>query len=56
MPMPTPADRLRDLLARPGLLLMPGCHDALSAKLAEQAGFPTAFMSGFAGWACPTPA
>lgn len=48
MPMPTPADRLRDLLARPGLLLMPGCHDALSAKLAEQAGFPTAFMSGFA--------
>ncbi|MBK8183736.1 MAG: isocitrate lyase/PEP mutase family protein [Candidatus Competibacteraceae bacterium] len=46
--MPTPADRLRALLARPGLLLMPGCHDALSAKLAEQAGFPTAFMSGFA--------
>ncbi|HRC73536.1 MAG TPA: isocitrate lyase/PEP mutase family protein [Candidatus Competibacter sp.] len=46
--MPTPADRLRTLLARPGLLLMPGCHDALSAKLAEQAGFPTAFMSGFA--------
>ncbi|MER2532197.1 MAG: isocitrate lyase/PEP mutase family protein [Candidatus Competibacter sp.] len=46
--MPTPADRLRALLARPGLLLMPGCHDALSAKLVEQAGFPTAFMSGFA--------
>ena len=46
--MPTPADRLRTLLARPGLLLMPGCHDALSAKLVEQAGFPTAFMSGFA--------
>ena len=46
--MPTPANRLRALLARPGLLLMPGCHDALSAKLVEQAGFPTAFMSGFA--------
>lgn len=46
--MPTPADRLRALLAQPGLLLMPGCHDALSAKLVEQAGFPTAFMSGFA--------
>jgi len=46
--MPTPADRLRALLARPGLLLMPGCHDAISAKLVEQAGFPTAFMSGFA--------
>lgn len=46
--MSTPADRLRTLLAQPGLLLMPGCHDALSAKLVEQAGFPTAFMSGFA--------
>jgi len=46
--MPTPANRLRALLARPGLLLMPGCHDALSAKLVEQAGFTTAFMSGFA--------
>ncbi|HPF57389.1 MAG TPA: isocitrate lyase/PEP mutase family protein [Candidatus Competibacteraceae bacterium] len=46
--MPTPADQLRALLAQPGLLLMPGCHDALSAKLIEQAGFPLAFMSGFA--------
>lgn len=46
--MPTPADQLRALLARPGMLLMPGCHDALSAKIVEQAGFPTAFMSGFA--------
>ncbi|HCB14453.1 MAG TPA: carboxyvinyl-carboxyphosphonate phosphorylmutase [Gammaproteobacteria bacterium] len=46
--MPTPADQLRTLLAQPGLLLMPGCHDALSATLIEQAGFPLAFMSGFA--------
>lgn len=46
--MPTPADQLRTLLTRPGLLLMPGCHDAISAKLVEQAGFPIAFMSGFA--------
>jgi 2-methylisocitrate lyase-like PEP mutase family enzyme len=46
--MLTPADRLRALLNQPGLLLMPGCHDAISAKLAEQAGFPIAFMSGFA--------
>jgi 2-methylisocitrate lyase-like PEP mutase family enzyme len=45
--MSSPADRLRALLARPGLLLMPGCHDALSAKLIEEAGFPLAFMSGF---------
>ncbi len=27
---------------------MAGCHDALSAKLCEQTGFPSAFMSGFA--------
>ena len=27
---------------------MPGCHDAMSARLCEQAGFKTAFMSGFA--------
>jgi len=39
---------LRALLARPGLLVMPGCHDALSARLAEEAGFDSAFMSGFA--------
>ncbi len=42
------AEKLRQLLHQPGLLAMPGCHDALSAKLCEQAGFETAFMSGFA--------
>ncbi|MGR8932249.1 MAG: isocitrate lyase/PEP mutase family protein [Gammaproteobacteria bacterium] len=46
--MNTPADKLRQLLNRPGILVMPGCHDAISAKLCEQAGFETAFMSGFA--------
>ncbi|WP_305908790.1 isocitrate lyase/PEP mutase family protein [Methylomarinum sp. Ch1-1] len=44
----TPAEKLRELLNRPGLLVMPGCHDAISAKLCQQAGFETAFMSGFA--------
>jgi 2-methylisocitrate lyase-like PEP mutase family enzyme len=39
---------IRDLLNQPGLLLMPCCFDALSAKLIEQAGFPLTFMSGFA--------
>lgn len=43
----SPADRLRALLARPGLLLMVGCFDAISAKLVERAGFPLTFMSGF---------
>ena len=38
---------LRKALARPGLLLGPGCQDGISAKLIEQAGFPYTFMSGF---------
>ena len=46
--MPTPAQRLRNLLRRPGLLVMPGCHDAMSARLIEEAGFALGFMSGFA--------
>src|SRR6187431_2973114 len=44
----TSADRLRTLLARPGILVMPGCHDAMSARLIEEAGFELGFMSGFA--------
>jgi len=39
---------LRDLLAEDRLLQMPGCFDAMSAWLIEEAGFPLAFMSGFA--------
>lgn len=46
--MQSPAEKLRQLLQQPGLLVMPGCHDAISARLCERAGFPTAFMSGFA--------
>ena len=42
------ATRLRALLDRPGILLMPGCHDAMSARLIEESGFEIAFMSGFA--------
>jgi 2-methylisocitrate lyase-like PEP mutase family enzyme len=42
------ATRLRALLDRPGILLMPGCHDAMSARLIEEAGFDIGFMSGFA--------
>src|SRR6188768_2002785 len=44
----TPAERLRALLERPGILVMPGCHDAMSAQLIEEAGFELGFMSGFA--------
>lgn len=46
--MSSPADRLRRLLAGDGLLVMPCCFDALSARLVEEAGFPLTFMSGFA--------
>jgi 2-methylisocitrate lyase-like PEP mutase family enzyme len=44
----TPAQKLRDLLAAPDIEIVPGCHDALSAKLAADAGYNVAFMSGFA--------
>ena len=44
--MPTPPERLRALLAKPGFVVMPAVWDGLSAKLAAQAGFPTAFLSG----------
>ncbi|GBF93122.1 hypothetical protein Rsub_05851 [Raphidocelis subcapitata] len=40
-------DRLRELLKGPKIIKGPCCHDALSAKLIEQAGFDFAFMSGF---------
>src|SRR5688572_5971981 len=46
--MSSSAARLRALLGRPGILLMPGCHDAMSARLIEESGFEIAFMSGFA--------
>jgi len=46
--VPTPAQRLRELLFEPNIAIMPGCHDALSAKLVAAAGYKVGFMSGFA--------
>jgi len=46
--MTSPATALRRLLDEPGLVVMPCCFDALSARLIERAGFPLTFMSGFA--------
>ena len=40
--------RLRELIAAPGLLVMPGAYDALSARLIAQAGFPAVMAGGFA--------
>lgn len=42
------AQKLRHLLAQPNIEIMPGCYDALSAKLVANAGFKVTFMSGFA--------
>lgn len=39
--------RLRALLERPGILVLPGVYDCLGAKLCEQCGFEVAFTSGF---------
>ena len=46
--MSTRTERLRQLLTEPGLIVLPGCHDAISARIMERAGFPVAFMSGLA--------
>jgi 2-methylisocitrate lyase-like PEP mutase family enzyme len=35
-------------MSQPGVEIMPGCHDALSAKLVADAGYKLGFMSGFA--------
>ncbi|HLP91407.1 MAG TPA: oxaloacetate decarboxylase [Nostocaceae cyanobacterium] len=42
------SQKLRELLARPEIIIVPGVYDCLSAKLAEQAGFEVAATSGFA--------
>src|SRR6201997_4265666 len=44
-----PAGRstLPDLLASGEMVLAPGCYDALSARLVEEAGFDAAYMTGF---------
>lgn len=39
--------RLRELLRSATPLLVPGCYNALSAKILETAGFPAVYMSGY---------
>jgi methylisocitrate lyase len=39
--------RVRELLARPGIIRSLGAHDVLTALLVEQAGFETVFIGGF---------
>ena len=42
------AEKLRKLLTQKGSLVLPGCYDALTARLIERAGYKAAFMGGFA--------
>jgi 2-methylisocitrate lyase-like PEP mutase family enzyme len=37
---------LRHLFAGPGIVVAPGCYDALTALLVEQAGFAASYLSG----------
>lgn len=39
--------KVRQLLARPGIIRSLGAHDVLTALLVEQAGFETVFIGGF---------
>jgi methylisocitrate lyase len=43
----TPAQRFRALVAAPEILQMPACHDGLSARVLEQAGFQAIAAAGF---------
>lgn len=37
--------KLRELLAGPGTIAAPGCYDAFSARLVQEAGFPATYIS-----------
>ena len=39
--------RLRQLLSSTRPLIVPGCYDALSARVLEAAGFPAVYMTGY---------
>ena len=39
--------RLRELLAQPQILVAPGAHDALSAKIVAKAGFDAVYFTGY---------
>ncbi len=40
-------ERLRELLAQPGIIRSLGAHDVFTALIVEQAGFETVFIGGF---------
>lgn len=40
--------RIHKLIEKEGVVLMPGCYDALSAAIVEKTGFTAGFISGYA--------
>jgi methylisocitrate lyase len=48
LPREPAGQRFRALLARPGILTMPGAHNGIAALQAKAAGFPALYLSGAA--------
>lgn len=40
--------KLRQLLSRPGMLVTPGAHDVMTARIVEAEGFEAVYLGGFA--------
>jgi 2,3-dimethylmalate lyase len=40
--------RLRELLQQPGMIIAPGAHDVMTARIVEAEGFPVVYLGGFA--------
>jgi hypothetical protein len=40
--------RIHKLIEKEGVVLMPGCYDALSAAIVQKTGFAAGFISGYA--------
>ena len=38
--------KLRELLARPGVLAIPGCHDGISARMIQKVGYEVCYLGG----------
>ena len=48
LPEKSAGTRFRDLLARPGILQLPGAHNGMAALQARAAGFEGLYLSGAA--------
>lgn len=46
LPTQSPGARFRDLLARPGIVRLPGAHNGMAALQAKRAGFEGLYLSG----------